>query len=176
MRLIQRIVLPLIALNLFTLEANTESPRPVIRVFLDVSARDSNDKSMATSYLSRELRQIGDVQVTTENPAYVIECQVIRNHAGGELVGYTLSYLVTSYMERIVTLNFLRDKISPSDLQFLVKLHSGKKGNLVTDGIHVCPPSELRKACADLIAALDGDVFQPARLSAQKYMNKGNDR
>ena len=71
----------------------TASAAAQIKVSLLVSADNYNNGEIR-SYLARELRSLGDVEITDEDPSYVLEVLVASNQIDGYPVQYIFSVVV----------------------------------------------------------------------------------
>ena len=70
-------------------------------------------ESQIKSYISRELRALGDVDQTETKPDYIIMIFSIETHAGERLNGYAVHVTVTYPIERFVELLHVDFNISP---------------------------------------------------------------
>lgn len=71
-------------------------PKYVAKVQLSVLCEDGSLKSQFTSFLSRELRSLGDVTMVEEKPDFVISVGVLKVQKVGEITtGFAASSLVT---------------------------------------------------------------------------------
>jgi len=75
-----------------------EAPPPAFRVALEVTVRDDDARERVTMYVRNELRALGDVEVTPENPDYRLYVMLteMRSSSGG-VVAYVLTIAVTSF-------------------------------------------------------------------------------
>ncbi len=78
-------------------EKAVETP-PAFRIAYDVSVPDRDTSERISTYLRNELRSLGDVEVTDENPDYKLYVMVMEmNSERGTRLAYVLGISVTSY-------------------------------------------------------------------------------
>ena len=133
-----------------------------------VSAKDEI-KNDIISYISRELRSLGDVVVVDSQPNYTISIVALnsRNKAN-EDIGYAFSVVVTSELtgQYIATLTSDCKSNKNKDLLFTwLATMSGIKSHILVVG------SDLRKLCSDLVASTDAEVFEEMRRMYQRRMD-----
>ncbi len=75
-----------------------EEAEPAFRIAYDVNAPDEEAKERIGMYLRNELRNLGDVEVTDENPDYKLYAMVMEmNSERGNRMAYILGISVTSF-------------------------------------------------------------------------------
>lgn len=70
---------------------------PGLRVALEVTSRNDDARERVTKYLRNELRSLGDVAVTAEDPDYKLYVVLTEMRAGGGRIAYVLTISVTSF-------------------------------------------------------------------------------
>lgn len=71
---------------------------PAFRVALDVSARDDEARERVSMYLQNELRDIGDVEVSSNNPDFKLFVVLTEMRSErGTLMAYVLAISVTRF-------------------------------------------------------------------------------
>jgi hypothetical protein len=74
-----------------------DTPPPGFRVALEVTTRDDDARERVTKYLRNELRGLGDVAVTAEDPDYKLYVVLTEMRAGGGRIAYVLTISATSF-------------------------------------------------------------------------------
>ncbi|HYX40486.1 MAG TPA: hypothetical protein VE821_02250, partial [Pyrinomonadaceae bacterium] len=69
-------------------------PKFSCRISLDITA-DDKIKGEISSYISRELRSLGDVVITDADPALKVEIVAIEVHSENSSIGYAFSVIVS---------------------------------------------------------------------------------
>ena len=92
-----------------------DTPEPAFRVALEVSLRDEDLKERVSKYLRNELRALGDVEVSAENPDYKLYVMLTEMHAGGGRIAYVLGISVTSFFPDGYFDTILRQDLSNAD-------------------------------------------------------------
>ncbi len=67
----------------------------LFKVGVRVIHNDKNIQNSIESYLTRELRSLGDVEVTNDGPFYMIHVTAMTAKFGGKDIGYTFGYAIT---------------------------------------------------------------------------------
>jgi hypothetical protein len=151
-----------IALSIFVSSASAQvkAQRPPIKVQLRVSSKDAI-KGEVISYISRELRQFKDVQITDDDPDWVISALAMEITSGTSNIklGIALSVVITSPFSKAAIYNVAK---TPTDQQFLELYVEGFEmvdGHwLRTGGIQ-----DLRQVCAEIVADFDGQYLENTR-------------
>jgi len=127
----------LAAILVFSMLAQPDS-RWQGRIDLRVSG-DAEARAQVESYMSRELRSLGDVAITAHDPLYRIRILVDRSVVGNEIVGFVVSIVVTSVPE-------------------------GEEGEqFLEHGLFQCRPDGLRRLCEKWLAEFDADELKKSR-------------
>ncbi len=93
-----RTVIAILVLILAALPAVAdETEAPAFRIAIEVTERDEDLKERLSKYLRNELRAIGDVEVSAENPDYRLYVMLTEMRAGGGRIAYVLGISVTSF-------------------------------------------------------------------------------
>lgn len=74
-----------------------DASAPEIRVAIEVSTRVEDAAARVTKYMQNELRALGDVVVTSEDPDYRLYVVLTEMRAGGGRIAYVLTMSVTSF-------------------------------------------------------------------------------
>ena len=139
---------------------------PTFRVQLVVHGTD--DILVAVeSYLSRELRALGDVIQTDENPVYMLAIRAKPSTSqDGVMRGYAISTVILEYV----------------DMDWVSQVSDIDEANLVRDvfkgsvrplyhWLSFSPPSELEDMCQSMIIHFNSKVLKSARALAAKPFN-----
>lgn len=136
------------------------------RVQLNVSASDSI-KSEVISYISRELRSLGDINIVADDPWFTISVVGLPLGGGNNTTGYALSVIV----ERPVRYRLVRDFYAKWLEERTLKLMDVTFQNtthLLTHFVQLGPTGGLEDMCKKIVAEIDGSVFEKARISNQQ--------
>jgi hypothetical protein len=139
-------------------------------VQLSISYRtDGTMKTQITSFLSRELRGLGDVTVVDDNGHYLISVVGLTLVAGGKTAGFALAtvYLRASQKAEWATDKWFHDmtgveKIELWRLDVLRELF--RHGPEFLDSqLHTGQFSSLQKICQEIVADFDTTILDSAR-------------
>ncbi|HEX8397834.1 MAG TPA: hypothetical protein VF644_10435 [Pyrinomonadaceae bacterium] len=121
-------------------------------ISVDVQAKDKTTQNLVESYITRELRTLGDVDIKENEPFYRMTIIVLKNKSTDGLnIGYTLS-ITTSYRNKC--------------------LHSVKKDGkpdtyacYVSSGhsVHIGGLGDLRSMCEEVVNEFDIETLKPTR-------------
>lgn len=146
--------------------SNAQDAKFSCRISLDVSAKEQL-RVEATSYLSRELRSLGDVIVTDSDPTFIVQIVAIETHAGERANGYAFSVVVLEPISpgiaRMMTAN-----MNPKDKD-LWSGYLSRRSDVADHFIQTGP--ELQELCKSIIASIDTDVIEKERKGWQSYQD-----
>ena len=93
-----RVVAVLLAALLIAPAFADDSPPPAFRIAIEVTVADEDLRNRIAMYLRNELRSLGDVEVTSENPDFKVYSMVteVRTSTGGR-IAYVLGTSITSF-------------------------------------------------------------------------------
>lgn len=91
------------------------TPPPSFRVALEVTTRDDDAREQVTKYLRNELRDIGDVAVTADDPDYKLFVVLTEMRAGGERIAYVLTISAASFFPDGYFETILRNDLANTD-------------------------------------------------------------
>lgn len=141
-----------------------------VKVAVSVTA-DGELRENVESYLKRELRTLGDVQIVETNFEFRIFVIAITNDLGGRDSGFALGVTVARPMSLLKEEArwLTHEKLGSEDLKSLEKLFDAE---LIYDGgsIHVCGRNALRKSCESIITSFDAKTLEPQRESFQSMV------
>ncbi len=148
------------------------------KIHLGIEA-DQSIESLVASYLNREIRSIGDVEVTDDNPQWYLGVIAVEDYSeAGNILGYTISSVVHSTVpvgayldERLEVISNESQIDSLATLVarieiFLTKKYLSTFDNLVTFHGHWIQsggPDDLKKMCELVISHFDGEYLEEAR-------------
>jgi len=136
------------------------------RVSVSISAND-NIKGQIESYISRELRSLGDVIVTDDNPDWVLHIVALEpTSKGGNKVGIILSVVITRPFKSNglnVLLIVLRE-VKKNEREILSSM-TADLNSIASHEIRVGSPEDLRNMCNSIVADFDTDQIKPFRES-----------
>jgi hypothetical protein len=144
--------------------------KPTYRVSLEVSAKDEI-KPTIVSYVSRELRALGDILIVESEPEYLISIVAMqpKNKAGNSM-GYVISTVVTSHMSLSLTQLLIHGCKDAETLSQIIPM----LGLLETHDLAITDVEGLEKKCKEIVASIDGDLFEKKRKEHQKVMDSFN--
>lgn len=128
------------------------------RVSVVVSA-DNNIKPKVESYIDRELRSLGDVVVTDDNPDWILNIVALESKTkGGYESGVVLSVVALKSFDKEAVMSTVsaRNKGWVSDA--ISNLHEFSSHSL-----RIGAPEELRSICSGIVADFDTKFLQPQR-------------
>ena len=154
-------------------------PQKWIKVRVTVSASDSM-KREALSFLTRELRALGDVEVVDTAPSYQIEVVALETSSRASTVptGYAVSAIVTSPVNLSVLKSLFEQLGQGENAELYDSLFKATEeataGHEMIFGhyLRIGPSDELAKLCEGLIATIDGETFERARKAMQEMKQK----
>jgi hypothetical protein len=113
-------------------------------------------QSEIRSFVGRELRSLGDVDVTNTDAQYTISIVTLKTqNKAGEDIGYAMSVVLISRMTD-ATCELLKNEVVCDWLKGKVKLEN----QMIFIG---GSQDGLRKHCNKIVAGIDSDVLQPTR-------------
>ena len=166
----------------FVLFANAQQlnlPQKWIRVSVAVSAPETM-RSETISFLTRELRALGDVEIVEDTPTYRVEVVALEtaSRASTEPTGYAISAIVT----RPVNLTLAKtafelygqgvDAELRSNLFKITEKTSAGHEQILGHYLRIGPSDGLAKLCEGLIASIDGETFENARKGRQQAIKE----
>lgn len=142
--------------------APTWAARPLpdfsARVKVSVSSDDSISAEVK-SYISRELRSLGDVVTTDQNPEYVLSvvASVVTTKSGSKR-GVAFSVVVLEPFDNALIKNLAQPKYKKMTTILTKNLYRFSDQRL-----QVGSTNDLRSICSDIVAQFDTDELAPAR-------------
>jgi hypothetical protein len=134
------------------------------KVSVSVTAQD-NIKGLIESYIGRELRSLGDIVVSDDNPRWIISILAIEQASrSGQKLGVVMSTAITESFDN----GLILDKVSADRKEIVSFLTTGLchvSGHWINTGA----TDELRLLCDQTVAQFDSSVIKPARTSYQNY-------
>lgn len=138
-----------------------------------VISADEQIKGQIESYVSRELRSLGDVVLVDRDELYTIAIIAfeVSNNNNAHQLGYAFSVLITSsFPTDMLTTVLSSHKVNREVVKNWDELVSDYK--LVEDyHLITCDLNNLRKTCERIIADFDTKQLQPSRKAASRKRN-----
>ena len=127
---------------LFTGWARSQTPERKITIGILLSGDYKPIETEIRSYLARELRSLGDVEIVEAGGDFDLQIILLKTETkGGTFTGYTVSMSVTEFV-----------------------ICAGKVHELfVTAFLHTAGKDDLRKLCEGLITSFDSTVMEKRR-------------
>lgn len=141
------------------------------RVKLNVSATE-NIKGEVVSYLSRQLRQISDIDIVDDDPTIIISVIALETrNKGGLSTGYALSILVQRpirypQMREVLATKLDKGAMAVLDLAFV------NSTAILSHFIQTGGSDELESLCRKIIADIDGNVFENERKFSRQLVEE----
>ena len=142
-----------------------------VNLVLD-SRTETEFEKRVKSYLARELRSLGDVNIVDENETFRLGVVAVQNKASGKIIGYSISLVVYIRLSSEYLAENLseRGSLSKDQREFLnwltaVGIYVPTGHILSTEG----PDEEsLRRLCSNLITTLDINTLEAHRSTSKQ--------
>lgn len=147
---------------------------PSIRVNVVVSGDNQNTVS---SYIKRELRSLGDVQISDQDPACVINISSSKVMLDDEsrIIGHAISWSVDMLLDRKLESIFQdcsgNSEYTRAEISKIQELGTGL-GIGVNLGltIWVVPKDNLKSSCEEVVAQIDTDILEELRSGVYRIL------
>jgi hypothetical protein len=170
-----RLIAPILALGLLSLGSNARGQVNEDSYTVAVHVSADQVKGEVVSYLSRELRVIGDVVVTDIQPSLDLTVIVMETQSvGGTSTGYAMSVLITRplypkpLVRAIATMS--KQSLATKDQQVLECLLSDYQ-TILNHWVQTGGRRALKSMCDSVVASLDGEVLEKMRQFTQRQKN-----
>lgn len=162
-----KLTLAFALITLCSLSAYAQQNKRTYRVFLQVGGNDQI-KSDIISYVSRELRSLGDIVIvdSPDSDCLIWIVGAIPRIQSGFDLGYALSVVATEIKDKDYLNSLVPECLSKEDWRRKA-LNTELTLGEILDQHFLYIGSDLRKLCSDVVAAVDGDVFEKARKKHQ---------
>lgn len=141
-----------------------DMPQFSARVSVGVSA-DENIKGKIESYIARELRSLGDVIVTNDNPNWAIDIVALEAETrSGYKNGVNLSVVITKPFVNTFLVNQLDE-----NYKSWVSAATTGLCRIYAEWLRIGSPEDLRSICNGIVADFDVHFLQPERKSWQEF-------
>ena len=128
------------------------------RVQIDVSGNE-NIKGLVGSYLNRELRSLGDVELVEKDPDFFIAVGVLEiKPTGGRTSGFSLSTVVLHRFDNRIISSYFKDGYKEAGMALTSYLY--RFPNMWVD---IAPRDSLQEICKGIIANFDTQDLEPIR-------------
>ena len=149
------LLLTFVLLTFFVYSTNAQTDK--ISVSVSVTA-DDPIKSDIESYVKRELRALGDIDLYATKPDYEIRLIAIKPGSAVAISTLVLQkYDFTVYLNNILTSKGVDEK-TKKDLSFLATKESVEQYFLNSNSIY-----NLSEMCKSIVASIDADTFENER-------------
>lgn len=136
------------------------------RVSVSVSASD-NIKGEIESYISRELRSLGDIVVTDDNPRWILSIVALESTTkGGYKSGIELSIVILEPFDN----SYLLNQVNETSKELISTMTSGLH-SYSGHWLRVGSPEDLRSICNGIVADFDTQHIKPSRELWQKIID-----
>ncbi len=138
------------------------------RVQLKVSGSE-NDLAEITSFMTRELRRIGDVEVVENDPLFVISVIALStSNRAGAPTGYTLSVVVEMPVRYHQVRGNIAKAVDENQMKFF-DVYFNNTTRLLSHLVQVGGSDRLETLCKKIIASIDGSDFENHRKFVQQF-------
>ena len=139
------------------------------RVSVSVSAND-NIKGKIESYISRELRSLGDIIVTDDNPRWILRIVALESTTkGGYKSGIDISVVILKPFNNDLIISIISQVDEKS--KEVVSLLTSNLYSFSDHSLRVGAPEDLRSICSGIVADFDTQHIKPARDFWQKFID-----
>lgn len=165
-----------IALLLLLSFGYTQTPEHTTRVKLDITA-DKAIEGRVNSYISRELRSIGDVVVVDNKYDYEISlvCTEVVNK-GGESIGVTFSVYIGRRFKPEHLINYWLNFYPSVDTNFtksiIIEINTRNVSSPEHHSVIIGNKEDLRTICENIVAIFDSEILEPNRLYQQNLLDE----
>lgn len=143
----------------------TLSQKVMFRVAVEITAKDDNVKSLIESYIKRELRSLGDVEVVKKDPHLRIEMVCIKHKSkDGDHLGYAFA---TAFTRKHSTEEWLKTDISEGLKALLTPVYVLENLYLKVGG-----RESIKSSCQEIVADLDTEHIERLRSLVRSNMEK----
>lgn len=138
------------------------------RVKLEV-AGEAPLTDTVVSYISRELRALGDIELVQVNPDFAVSVVALENtvEEGRRVTGYTLAVVITKPVQLNLIDALLGDTVPETGRDSLKKTFKDAV-EIKDQSCKITPVEHLQKTCREIVIDLDTRCLQPARMYWQK--------
>lgn len=144
-----------------------------ISVQLKVSA-DDTIQGEVTSYLSREIRRLGDIDLVENEPSITISViALVNKNRGDTTTGHTLSILAERPVRYRQMRQSLAKALSAEHVDSMLKVTDlvfDNTSRVLSHFVQVGPVDELENLCKKIVAQIDGTVFEGERKIYQRVL------
>lgn len=164
-----RLPLSLALMILCAIFGFAQESKPNYRVSVNVSSKEEI-KSNVVSYVSRELRALGDILIVDSEPQYRISIIAMRAESrAGNSMGYVISTVVTKHIQ---PQHLTQECEYAETLSQAISIF----GLVLRHDLEITGAESLEKSCKEIVASIDGDVFEKERKEHQRVMDLFNKR
>lgn len=143
------------------------TPRVEVRVSADGSPKD-----LITSYVTRELRDIGGIVIVDSDPLYSIQIVAVDLQTkSGIKTGYALSSVVFTFLNPQSVCMLAGVAKDADRTKWLTTFVSGQ-GQIADHRIQICDTDGLRALCDKLVASFDSEQLEPSRKALQDLQDR----
>ena len=143
----------------------TLSQKAMFRVAVEITTKDESIKSLIESYIKRELRSLGDVEVVKKDPHLKIEMVCIKHKSkDGNHLGYAFA---TAFTRKHSTVDWLRTDISEDLKVFLTPVYVLENLYLKVGG-----RESIKSSCQEIVADLDTEHIEQLRSLVRSNIEK----
>jgi len=154
--------------------AQAQLPKWDARIEVRVSAAPKDLQELIESYITRELRALGDVAVVQDKPGWILSIVAVTSESNAPipvLRGYALSIVLLQPIKPDVLKIYAQKKLSEEKMNGLVSTYATDTYRYLHHSIDISPASDLQTRCKEIVAMIDTKFFQPERLGRQKLMD-----
>lgn len=154
--------LTILFLLFFVVSANSQTPKITVKV--EVNA-DVSLKTSLESYINRELRQLGDIDLYSTKPDISIVLVAVN---AGDVTAVSIVVYRNYNWENFIDLNLKSTSISVQARKSLIETLA-VQNEVVRHEIKTSSTSDLDQLCKRIVASIDTDIFERDR-RLNKYL------
>jgi len=154
---------------------NVEIPKYSTTVKLDISASDEI-QNQVYSYVGRELRALGDVEIVKDNSQWIIQIVAIQQRSkDGRVAGLGISSVILKpcLADRflvVITLPKIKEILDKREYEILRLMLSSSYG-VNSHKLQSGSAGDLESICKDVVADFDAEWLKKEREHHQELMN-----
>jgi hypothetical protein len=134
------------------------------RVQVEVSAPTNDLRDQLVSYITRNLRSLGDVEVVDTNPTFKISIVSLSNTLmSGQSGGYTISTVILKPLDATQVDLMLKSMDTPEVIVNMVSIMTTDEVEFKDHLLNTGSVYQLPAMCQDLVTSLDSRVFENER-------------
>ena len=151
-----------VLLMVSTATSQSTPPAYTARVNMHVTGEGATE-SIVGSYIARELRALGDVVITDQNPRYDLSIVVIKTtNQAQNPIGYAISSVGLDLWSESLVRSLVGYFGIPNE-KLDMFMDFANNGTIKHHFLQVCATEDIQETCSELVAVFDSDVLERSR-------------